>query len=139
MVLLVPLTLLVLLLGYGLLERNLLRPRVDATVERTDLYVRAGEHIQIDVQNACGVEGIATKFTEFLRARRFDVPDYGNSKLRERYSKVIDRIGDPLSARKVAYALGIPEERIETSIDSTLYLRATVVVGEDYKTLRPMK
>jgi hypothetical protein len=126
-------------LGFGLLERNFFRPRVDATVERTDMFVRAGEHIQVDVVNACGADGTAKKFTEFLRARRFDVPENSTVPSSEPRSKVIDRIGDPLSARKVAYALGIPEERIETEIDSTLYLRATVVIGEDYQSLRPMK
>jgi hypothetical protein len=139
MALSIVLALVVVALGYGLVERNLLRPRVDATVERSDLFVRAGEHIQINVLNACGVDGMATKFTEFLRARRFDVPEYGTHEGRVRRSKVIDRIGDNVSAQKVAYALGIPTERIETDIDSSLYLRATVIIGEDYLTLRPMK
>ncbi|HVK40445.1 MAG TPA: LytR C-terminal domain-containing protein [Candidatus Kapabacteria bacterium] len=127
------------ILVYALVERNFLRPRVDPMVERTDLFVRAGETIQVNVVNACGRNGMAQRFTEFLRARKFDVPEYGTSPTREPFSKVIDRIGDPVSARKVAYALGIPAERIETEIDSTLYLRATVVIGEDYRTLRPMK
>lgn len=127
------------ILGFALVERNFLRPKVDPMVERTDMFVRAGETIQVNVINACGTNGIAQRFTEFLRARKFDVPEYSTSPTREPFSKVIDRIGDPVSARKVAYALGIPRERIETEIDSTLYLRATVVVGEDYRMLRPMK
>ena len=126
-------------LAYGFLQRTIFRPRVDATIERTDMYVKAGEHIQVNVVNACGATGMALKFTEFLRARKFDVPEYSTAKTKEPYSKVIDRVGDPLSARKVAYALGIASERIDTEIDSSLYLRATVVIGEDYKALRPMK
>jgi hypothetical protein len=126
-------------LGYGLVERNILRPKVDARVERTDLYVKAGETIQVNVVNACGVNGMAQRFTEFLRARRFDVPEYGTSQTIEPVSRVIDRIGDPLSAQKVAYALGISPARIDTEIDSSLFLRATVVIGSDYHTLRPMK
>ncbi len=129
----------VLVLAYGFLQHSVFRPRVDATIERTDLYVKAGEHIQVNVVNACGASGLAMKFTEFLRARKFDVPEYSTSKTREPYSRVIDRVGDPVSAQKVAYALGIAEERIEVEIDSSLYLRATVIIGEDYKTLRPMK
>ena len=126
-------------LGYGLVEHSLVRHRVDATIERTDLYVKAGEHIQVNVVNACGADGMAMKFTEFLRARKFDVPEYSTLKTHEPYSKVIDRVGDPISSQKVAYALGIPQERIETEIDSSLYLRATVIIGDDYRTLRPMK
>ena len=134
-----PMALLVIVLGYALLERNVFRPVVNSQVERTDMYVKAGEHIQVNVVNACGVNGVAQRFTEFLRARKFDVPEYGTEKTLERFSKVIDRIGDPVSAQKVAYALGIASERIETEIDSSLYLRATVVIGEDYGSLRPMQ
>jgi hypothetical protein len=126
-------------LAYGLLQHTVIHPRVDATIERTDLFVKAGEHIQVNVVNACGVSGVAGKFTEFLRARKFDVPEYSTAKQLEPFSRVIDRVGDTLSAQKVAYALGIPRERIESGIDSSLYLRATVVIGLDYRTLRPMK
>lgn len=130
---------LILVLGYGLLERNLLRPKVDATVERPNMQVLADEHIQVNVLNACGADGVAKQVTEFLRARKFDVPEYGNAQHVEPHSTVIDRVGDSLSALKVAYALGIPRERVVTDIDSSLYLRATVVIGADYKGLRPMR
>jgi hypothetical protein len=133
------LAVLVAFLAYGLLQHTVIHPRVDATIERTDLFVKAGEHIQVNVVNACGVSGMAGKFTEFLRARKFDVPEYSTSKQLQPFSRVIDRVGDSLSARKVAYALGISPERVESEIDSSLYLRATVVIGEDYRTLRPLK
>lgn len=129
----------VLVLGYGLLERQVLRPTFTSTVERSDSLVKVGEPIQVNVVNACGVNGMAAKFTLFLRARRFDVPEFSTSKGREPFSRVIDRVGDPSSAMKVAYALGIPAEHVETEVDSSLYLRATVVIGEDYLSLRPMK
>ena len=126
-------------LAYGFLRHTIIRPRVDATIERTDLYVKAGEHIQVNVVNACGATGMASKFTEFLRARKFDVPEFSTATQREPYSRVIDRVGDPISAQKVAYALGITPERIEVEIDSSLYLRATVIIGEDFRSLRPAK
>lgn len=129
----------VLLLGYGLLERNVLRPHVDSTVDVTDSLVRAGEHIQVNVINACGVDGMAARITEFLRARRFDVPEFGTAAVLEPNSKVIDRVGDLESALKVAYALGIDRTHVYTEIDSTLHLRATVIIGEDYLRLRPHK
>ncbi len=128
----------VVLLAYGLVERNLLRPRVDPTVGVTDSLVHEGEQIQVNVINACGVDGMAARITEFLRARRFDVPEYGNAPSLEPTSKVIDRVGDLESAYKVAYALGIDRRNVETDIDSSLYLRATVVIGEDYLRLRPL-
>ncbi|MGE3802156.1 MAG: LytR C-terminal domain-containing protein [Candidatus Kapaibacterium sp.] len=136
----VPILLLLLIpLGYGLLERNVFRPKVDPTVDRRHMRVHADEHIQINVVNACGADGVAKKFSEFLRARKFDVPEYGNAEEVRFQSMVIDRVGDSVSAQKVAYALGIPSERVVTEIDSSLYVRATVVVGSDYTTLRPMQ
>ena len=132
------LLLLLIPLSYGLLERNVLRPKVDPTVEPRNMRVHADEHIQVNVMNACGVAGVAKSFSEFLRARKFDVPEYGNADRVESESFVINRVGDSISAQKVAYALGIPSERVITEIDSSLYVRATVVIGADYTTLRPM-
>lgn len=129
----------IVILSYGLLRQTLLQRSVDATIDQSDMVVREGEQIQVEVINACGVDGIARRFTEFLRARRFDVAETGNSSERERESRVLDRVGDATSALKIAYALGIPADRITTAIDSTLFLRATVIVGDDYKNLRPMK
>ncbi|MEP7219008.1 MAG: LytR C-terminal domain-containing protein [Bacteroidota bacterium] len=126
-------------LGYGLVEHTIFHHHVDATIDRTDMFVKAGEHIQVNVVNACGSDGMAMKFTEFLRARKFDVPEFSTEKRRESHSRVLDRVGDPLSAQKVAYALGISPKNIETAIDSSLFIRATVVIGEDYQQLRPMK
>jgi len=129
----------VLVLGYGLVRRHLLHPRVDATIERSDMMVQAGEKIQINVINACGADGVARRFTEYLRARRFDVAEVQTAQRPESRSAVVDHVGDTVSARKVAYALGIPQERVRTELDSTLYLRASVVIGADYQTLRPMQ
>lgn len=130
---------LVVILAYGLLRQTVIHPTVDATIEHSDMVVRAGEQIQVEVINACGADGVAKRFTEFLRARRFDVAETSTSAARERTSRVLDRVGDTVSARKLAYALGIPYDRVETAIDSSLFLRATVIVGGDYKDLRPSK
>lgn len=129
----------VIVLGYSLVRQHLIRPRVDATIERSDMMVQAGEKIQINVVNACGADGVARRFTEYLRARRFDVAEIQTAKHPENRSYVIDHVGDTVSARKVAYALGIPQQQVRTAIDSTLYLRASVVIGADYRTLRPMQ
>jgi hypothetical protein len=53
------------------------------------------------------------------------------------YSMVVDRIGDIASARKVAYALGIPESRIVQQINADYQIYVTVVIGRDYQQLNP--
>ena len=44
------------------------------------MLVRAGEHIQLTVMNGSGVANTARTFTDFLRARQFDVVEMTNYK-----------------------------------------------------------
>jgi hypothetical protein len=39
----------------------------------------------------------------------------------------------------VAQALGVPEERVEQQIDRNAYLDVTVVLGKDFRSLKPMQ
>jgi len=52
-------------------------------------------------------------------------------------SRVIDRVGDLRSAKKVAAALNIPEERVVQEIRRDYYLDASVIIGHDYAQLEP--
>jgi hypothetical protein len=52
-------------------------------------------------------------------------------------SRVIDRVGDLQSAKKVAAALNIPEERVVQEIRQDYYLDASVIIGHDYAQLEP--
>lgn len=103
----------------------------------TDYALPAGEHLQVDVLNACGVPGVAEVLSEHLREAGFDVPSYGNAPDPEPFSMVLDRVGDTLAALRVARTLDIPTERIVRRIDSSRYVKATVVIGRDYRSLIP--
>jgi preprotein translocase subunit SecF len=92
--------------------------------------------IQVNVLNACGKSGLAAKVRNQLRELGFDVVEIGNYGETIEKSIVIDRLDDKLSSYKVSRALGINEESITQKIDSTLYLRSTVVIGLDYQDLR---
>ncbi len=94
-------------------------------------------HLQVDVLNACGVPGVAELVSDYLRDAGFDTPSYGNAPDPEPFSMVLDRVGDSLSALRVARALQIPDERIVRRIDSSRYVKATVVIGRDYRSLAP--
>ena len=109
-----------------------------STGERVSNYaLPAGEHMQVDVLNACGVPGVAEVLSEYLREAGFDVPSYGNAPDPEPFSMVLDRVGDSLAALRLARALDIPTDRIVRRIDSSRYVKATVVIGRDYRTLVP--
>jgi LytR cell envelope-related transcriptional attenuator len=92
--------------------------------------------IQLNILNASGEAGIASKTRNHLRQLGFDVVEIGNYETMLDSTIIIDRIGDRTSAYKISKSLGLNENRIETVIDSSLYLRATVVIGKDFSNLR---
>jgi len=132
-VLLVLLALFVAYLGYAFF-RQIVVPPVDSTVAGGDGKLV----IQVDVLNGCGVSGVATQFTTYLRARGFDVVEMRNyKKFDVPHSLVIDRTGVKEHARRVAYALGIPPENVVRQINEDYFVEVTVVIGKDYGSLKP--
>lgn len=91
--------------------------------------------IQLNILNGCGEPGLAAKLKEYFRKREFDVVEIGNFKYEVDKSLVIDRIGDMRSAYKVAQSIGIADSMVTKNIDSTMYLRTTLVIGKDWKNL----
>ncbi len=127
------LSILLLILIVALFTR-IVYPRIVA--ERSDVGVLLSDVIQIEVLNGCGVPGLATRYTSALRQNGFDVVESGNFETFDiRETIVIDRNGNLENARRVARALGIPEDRILQEISSDFYLDATVVIGSDYESL----
>ena len=128
--------LLVLLVGgmsYALLSRHLIKPPVEAT-----RATAAAGVIQIDVLNGCGAPGAATAFTSYLRARGYDVVEQRNYRTFDvNESMVIDRTGERKNAERVAYALGIKNENIVQQINPDYFVDVSVLIGRDYKSLKP--
>lgn len=121
-------------LAYSLLNRHILQPPVDAG----KAGVTPGEIIQIDVLNGSGLQGAATSCTAYLRARGFDVVEMRNYKTSDvSESLVIDRVGNTVSAGKVAYALGIKKKNIIQQLNHDYYVDVSVVIGRDFNTLKP--
>ncbi len=101
--------------------------------------LKNNEMIQVSVLNGCGVKGLAGKVRDYLRDKGFDVVDVGNYNQQAKFSFVIDRIGDTSSAIKLAKAMGVNELKIVHIVDSSLYLRGSIVIGNDYQTLKAFK
>ncbi len=91
--------------------------------------------IQINILNGCGESGIAAKLKEYFRKREFDVVEIGNYKEEVEKCIVFDRLGDKRSAYKVAQTVGINDSLVISNIDSTQYVRTTLVIGKDWKEL----
>ncbi len=129
-------------LFYNLFKR-LTTPQTDTktqVIDSTTYLTRqpSGGTLQIDVQNGCGVSGIADKFTEFLRSKGFDVVEMGNFSTQDiKTSMVIDRTGNMKNAKRVAQSLGISEKFVIQQMNKNYFLDATVVIGKDYTELNP--
>jgi hypothetical protein len=96
--------------------------------------------IQLDVLNGSGTAKLSQRFTDYLRSRGFDVVEMGNYKdSRVERTRVIDRAGNLAAAQQVAEALGVPKDRVTQEVDRTLYLDVSVVIGKDYRSLKPFK
>lgn len=115
---------------------RVVNPPVSAEIDDNVFKYRAEEVIQVNVLNGCGVSGLAGRAENYLRELGFDVVEIGNYDTMISETIIIDRVGDHASAKKVAKAIGLAETRIITKIDSTLYLRASIVLGHDHSALK---
>jgi len=94
--------------------------------------------LQIEVLNGCGKEGLAKNITAYLRQKDIDVVSQGNyANFKVRKSMIIDRVDNPDKMKMLAKILGISPDQIQVKIEPNLQLDATVVLGKDYKSLRP--
>ncbi|MCU0427221.1 MAG: LytR C-terminal domain-containing protein [Candidatus Kapabacteria bacterium] len=129
----------VLLIVASALHKSLM-PSVNPIIERSDDLVRQGDQIQVNLLNGCGDQGVARRMMNYLRASGFDVVEIDNySRFSVQRSFVIDRVGDSVSAMKTAKALGIADSLRVLRLDSSLYVRASVVIGKDYRLLKPFQ
>lgn len=143
-ILIILLAVLTLYLFYNLFKR-LTTPQTDIKTQVVDstTYLTkqpSGGTLQIDVQNGCGVPGIADKFTEFLRSKGFDVVEMGNFTTQDiKTTMVIDRAGNMKNAKRVALALGVSDKYVIQQMNKNYFLDATVVIGKDYEELVPFR
>lgn len=110
------------------------RPPPTADAPRDIPFDEQKKRIRVEVLNGAGDAGAAARVTELLRAAGVDVKTYGNA---ARYdyerSVVLDRSGRPGAASAVAEILNGIE--IEQRLDTELYLDATVILGDDWRSL----
>lgn len=121
----------------AMIFRFIIGPPADPTIDDGIERMSAVEVIQVNVLNSSGIKGLAAKTRDYLRSKGFDVVDIGNYHNETDSSFVIDRLGDLSSAKKVAGVMGIPDTLVFTEIDSSLFLRCTIVIGKNYNILIP--
>ena len=94
--------------------------------------------VQINVLNGCGISGVGNTMTKFCRTAGYDVVEVGNYKSFDiAESMVIDRVGKPDDAKRLAAQLGIAPKNIVQQFSNDHLVTASVVIGKDYKSLKP--
>ncbi len=95
--------------------------------------------IRVEVLNGTTVPKLASRASDFLREKGFDVVQTGNAPHSNFKTSVVqDRMGNIQNAMHVAQALGIGESAIIQQKNPQLYLEVTVIIGMDYKSLKFM-
>jgi hypothetical protein len=89
--------------------------------------------VRIEILNGCGVGGIARTVADRLRDAGFDVLTLDNAdSFNYPESIVVDRVGKPSHAARVADELRIPN-RIQQIIPDPFRIETvTVIIGKDY-------
>ncbi len=92
------------------------------------------QRIRVEVLNGAGDAGAAARITQVLRDAGFDVKTYGNAaRFDYERSVVLDRSGRAGAVGAVAASLhGI---EVQEQLDPELYLDATVILGDDWRSL----
>jgi len=104
--------------------------------QRDSIRVNGG--IQIGILNGCGASGVGQTVTEFARGLGYDVVEMRNYKnFDQDESLVIDRTGKLDAARGLAARLGIDQKNVVQEISREYYVTASIVIGKDYRRLRP--
>jgi len=135
------LAIIVIAAGTALVTRMFISPPIEPSYKVAESGAEGnGSRIRLEVLNATERPGLAATATEYLRRRGFDVLLVGNaSRSGNVTSCVLNRLGEREPAQRVARALGVSDTQVITEIDTSLYLNATVIIGWDYKKLKPFK
>lgn len=97
-------------------------------------------NIKVEVLNGCGVNGLAHKFSNYLRKEGFDVLYVGNAD-RLNYTKtlILNRSSDIKKCNEVIKALKLDKTRMVNRPRSGYRVDVSIILGKDYKDLAVYK
>ncbi|MEA3306538.1 MAG: LytR C-terminal domain-containing protein, partial [Elusimicrobiota bacterium] len=88
--------------------------------------------VKVEILNASGVRGRASKITRYLREKGVDVVSFGNFPTIRKKSKIVNCSDSIRSAFKVRNILGLHNLAIYSKYDSSRMGDAIVIVGMDF-------
>ena len=88
--------------------------------------------VKVEILNASGVKGRASKITRYLREKGVDVVSLGNFPTIRKKSKIVNCSDSIRSAFKVRNDLGLHKLAIYSKYDSSKMADAIVIIGTDF-------
>ncbi len=117
-------------LSYSIFIKLTQDPLVDLSTIKKET---PSDIIQAEVMNGCGVNGVADRFTDYLRDHNIDIVKIGNYiQFDIDETLIIDRIGNKSNAEQVAEILGVKKGNVITQLNDDYFVDVTIVIGRDY-------
>ena len=113
-------------------------PRNPIAFPRIEPIEPVKQKLQLEILNGCGVDGIASRATDYCRLKGLDVIYNGNFKnysVTESY--IIGWIEDQSELESIARIMGIEFSKISLQKDNNKQLAASIILGADYQKLNP--
>ena len=112
--------------------RESIDPAEDPFAQQVELPPEPDPIARVEVLNGAGESGAAQEAAEILRGAGFDVVYFGNAAdFDNPQTRVIARVGNGGRADSVAGWLRV--SRLESDLDPTMHLDATIVLGADWR------
>lgn len=112
--------------------REPIDPAEDPFARQVELPPEPDPIARVEVLNGAGEAGAAQEAAEILRSAGFDVVYFGNANdFDNPRTRVIARVGTGGRADSVAGWLRV--DRLESDLDPTMHLDATIVLGADWR------
>lgn len=113
------------------------------SINAVDIFEQNPIHnIQVEILNGCGLPGIAGKMSDFLRKNQLDVVRAENADhFNYDQTLIISRNENQDGLKLVAGAFGLEldnSSRIKHIPDEKLDVDVTVIIGSDYKSIKPL-
>ena len=122
------------------INENLLQKKVDLSslINKTESEKLTGHKIQIEIQNGCGLKGVAKLYTNFLRDKGYDVIGFKNAPNfnYDNTELIIHKKDSSNFINEIVNILNIEPNFIRYNYNDNLFYEMTVIIGNDYNVLK---
>ena len=130
-------------IGYNKLSsnnKNLSEGEIELSslINKTESEKRTGHKIQIEIQNGCGLRGVAKLYTNFLRDKGYDVIGFRNAPNfnYDNTELIIHKKDSSNFVNEIVNILNIEPNFIRYNYNDNLFYEMTVIIGNDYNVLK---